>query len=52
MNIGSPFYMTPEALFDNSYGRKTDVWSFGVIMYELLHGRTPFYEAINGEALK
>ena len=23
------------------YGPKTDIWSFGIIIYELLHGFTP-----------
>lgn len=52
MSIGSPFYMAPEAFLESMYGEKTDVWSFGIIMYELLHGKTPFNEAMDGEALK
>jgi len=52
MNIGSPFYMSPEAFLHNMYGSKTDVWSFGITLYELLHGRTPFYECNDAESLK
>jgi serine/threonine protein kinase len=52
MNIGSPFYMSPEAFLDNVYGRKTDVWSFGIILYELLHGKTPFSDFNDHELLK
>jgi serine/threonine protein kinase len=48
MNIGSPYYMAPEAFIDNIYGSKTDVWSFGIIMYELLHGKTPFFDILDG----
>lgn len=33
--------MSPEALIDHIYGPKTDVWAFGVFMYEILHGDTP-----------
>lgn len=29
-------------MIDHLYGMKTDIWSFGVIIYELLHGKTPF----------
>lgn len=33
--------MAPEAYIFNLYGPKTDVWAFGVILFELTHGRTP-----------
>ena len=42
MNIGSPFYMPPEAFIDCIYGFKTDVWAFGILIYEILHGDTPY----------
>ena len=38
ISIGSPIYMSPEGLIHNVYGPKTDIWSFGVLIYELLHG--------------
>lgn len=41
MSIGSPIYMSPEGLINHEYGPKTDVWSFGVLLYELIHGDTP-----------
>lgn len=41
LNIGSPLYMSPEGLLYNQYGPKTDVWSFGVLLYELINGKTP-----------
>ena len=41
MNIGSPVYMAPEAMIDNLYGPKTDVWAFGIFLYEMAHGDTP-----------
>lgn len=42
LNIGSPLYMSPEGILDNVYGPKTDVWAFGIMIYELYHGKTPF----------
>lgn len=34
--------MSPEGLIHNIYGPKTDIWAFGVLIYELLHGETPY----------
>lgn len=30
--------MPPEAVKDKIYHMKTDVWTYGVFVYELLHG--------------
>jgi serine/threonine-protein kinase ULK/ATG1 len=40
---GSPLYMAPEILTYNKYTDQADLWSVGVILYELLTGKTPFY---------
>lgn len=40
---GSPIYMAPELLINLKYNTKADIWSFGVIMYELLYGTNPYY---------
>ena len=40
---GSPMYMAPEIMTNKSYDNKSDLWSVGVIMYELLFGTTPYH---------
>ncbi len=41
--IGTPQYCSPEILNNNVQNFFTcDIWSFGIIMYELFHNKTPF----------
>uniref|UniRef100_A0A8C1QET8 non-specific serine/threonine protein kinase n=1 Tax=Cyprinus carpio TaxID=7962 RepID=A0A8C1QET8_CYPCA len=40
---GTPEYLAPEVLEDNDYGRAVDWWGLGVVMYEMMCGRLPFY---------
>ncbi|XP_003423929.1 RAC-alpha serine/threonine-protein kinase [Nasonia vitripennis] len=40
---GTPEYLAPEVLEDNDYGRAVDWWGVGVVMYEMICGRLPFY---------
>ena len=39
---GSPIYMAPELLVHSIFNIKCDLWSFGVIMYEMLYGENPY----------
>jgi serine/threonine protein kinase len=34
-------YQSPEMLMDKEYGTSTDIWSLGILIYELLSGKTP-----------
>lgn len=40
--IGTPYYLSPEICESRPYGRKSDVWSLGVILFELLALELPF----------
>ena len=40
--MGSPRYMSPEQLREEHVTNQTDLYSLGVVMYELLTGRQPF----------
>lgn len=40
--VGSPLYMSPQMLEKEPYSSKSDVWSFGIIFYELLYKHTPW----------
>ena len=40
--VGSPIYMAPEVLMGEDYGYKADLWSCGVMFYEILFGKCPY----------
>lgn len=39
---GTPEFMAPEILLEQRYGRAVDWWAFGVLIYEMLLGQSPF----------
>ncbi|KAA8491510.1 Calcium-dependent protein kinase 12 [Porphyridium purpureum] len=50
--VGTNEYAAPEVIRQKPYGCGCDVWSAGVIMFELLTGRKPFAGATEAELLK
>jgi len=41
---GSPLWMPPEVLFGQEFNEKADVYSFGIVLWELLTGQLPYQQ--------
>ncbi|GFP86146.1 serine/threonine-protein kinase kipk [Phtheirospermum japonicum] len=49
--VGTHEYLAPEIIKGDGHGSAVDWWTFGILLYELLYGKTPFKGACNEETL-
>lgn len=48
---GTSEYMAPEIIKKEAYGLSVDWWSYGVLVYEMLVGKSPFNDADESQVL-
>lgn len=46
---GTTEYMSPEMIHSLTYGKSTDWWSYGIFVWEMSFGETPFYRYRHNE---
>ena len=51
MIVGTPTYMAPEQIEGGAVGEATDIYAFGVLLYEMLSGQVPFTAPTPGAVL-
>ena len=49
---GSPMYMAPEIMKFKRYDTKADLWSLGVMFYQMMTGRTPYTARNHAELME
>lgn len=50
--VGTPEYVAPEVILERGHDKSVDVWSFGILLYEMAIGLPPFYSKVKADMLK
>lgn len=40
--LGTPQYLAPEIVLQQPYDKNIDLWTLGILLFELLSGKPPF----------
>ena len=43
--------MSPEVVGKNNYGENVDIWSLGILLFEIVNGSTPFVAKTSTEIM-
>ena len=50
--VGLPEYCSPEMINGYPYGKCVDIWTMGILLFEMLFGETPFQDANRDKLFK